>query len=62
MDNLESSRPPSCLQLLGPEHKNSKACPHCTAAELQESFCLLSPLRQLPCETVGVVHPCLWTL
>ena len=59
---VETSRPPPSMQIIGLEHKNSSACPHCTAAESHKSFCLLDPLRQLSCEPVCVVHPCLWTL
>ena len=47
---VETSRPPSSSQIIGLEHKNSQACPHCTAAESHKSFCLLNPLRQLHCE------------
>ena len=52
---MESSRPPSSLQIVGLEHMNSLACRHCTAAESHKYICLPSPLRQLPCERIRVV-------
>ena len=35
---IETSRPPSSLQKVGIEHKNSHAFPHCTAADSQKIF------------------------
>ena len=49
---VETSRPPSCLQIIGLEHKYTLTCPQCTAAGSQKSFCLPGPLRRLICEPV----------
>ena len=59
---IETSRPPSSLYILAIEHKNSPVCLRWTAAESHKIFCLLGPLRQKHCDTVWVVHLCLWTL
>ena len=49
----------SSLQVIGLEHKNSLACPHCNITESHNISCLLGPLRQPLCEPVWIDHPCL---
>ena len=49
---VETSLLPSSLKIIGLDHVNSLAFPHCTAAESHKLFFLLGPLRQSPSKTV----------